>query len=207
MHRIASWKDRSVETERLNLIPVSQAHIQDIFHHFAPEIARYMVPLAAAGIDETAAVVQRFIAQRECGANYVYAVTGTLHGAFMGIVSLDHIPDPIPELGIWIAAPYHGNHFGREAIGGILHLARSMGIKRLCYPVDRRNTPSKKIPLYYGGKLVSGPKEIITARGKILEEERMKFCYNCYFFPITRPAPFIAKSGSSYHTWEEPLLY
>ncbi len=44
MHRIASWKDRSVETERLNLIPVSQAHIQDIFHHFTPEIVRYMVP-------------------------------------------------------------------------------------------------------------------------------------------------------------------
>ena len=37
--------------------------------------------------------------------------------------------------------------------------------------VDRRNIASKKIPLFYGGKLIVDYKEIKTSDGRILEEE------------------------------------
>jgi hypothetical protein len=47
-----------------------------------------------------------------------------------------------------------------------------MGMKKLSYPVDSRNVPSKKIPLFFGGTKVYGPKETRTPDGKVLIEER-----------------------------------
>ena len=44
-------------------------------------------------------------------------------------------------------------------------------IKKLYYPVDRRNISSKKIPLFYGGKLIVDYKEVKTLDDRILEEE------------------------------------
>ena len=56
-------------------------------------------------------------------------------------------------------------------MGGLIQYAGSLGIKKLYYPVDRRNVPSKKIPLYYGGIPVESLKYVETPDGRVLEEE------------------------------------
>ena len=90
---------------------------------------------------------------------------------FIGLVGLHNLKNEVPELGIWTKLESHGNHYGREAIGGLIDYAHVLKIKKLYYPVDRRNISSKKIPLFYGGKLIVDYKEVKTLDGRILEEE------------------------------------
>jgi len=129
-----------------------------------------MFPSPAKDISETRSVVASFVEKRKNNTDYVYAITLTANDEFIGMVGLHDLNNDIPELGIWTKLESHGNHYGREAIGGIIGLARDLGIKRLLYPVDRRNTASKKIPLFYNGKLVEN-KDVETPDGRILEEE------------------------------------
>lgn len=76
-----------------------------------------------------------------------------------------------PELGIWTKISSHGNHYGKEAIGGLIEFAKNQGYLKLIYPVDKRNISSKKIPIYYGGKLIENNKIETTPDGRTLDEE------------------------------------
>lgn len=160
------------ETPRLVLVPVSQEHTPAIYRYFTAGVVRYMVPNPAKDISETRAVVQEFIAQRESRTDYVWAITLKETREFIGLVGLHNLKEAVPELGIWTKEEAHGNHYGREAVGGVLEFAGRLGLKVLCYPVDRRNIASKKIPFFYGGRLVSPVRQVPVAGGRILEEER-----------------------------------
>ncbi len=161
----------NIETNRLLLSPVYEEHTKYIFKYFNEKVITYMFPGIPKDISETREIVQKFIEQRKNNTDYVYAITLKTSQEFIGLVGLHHLRDKIPELGIWSKIEAHGNHYGREAIGGILKYAEHLGIKKLCYPVDRRNIPSKKIALFYGGKLVTAYKEVKTPDNRILEEE------------------------------------
>lgn len=161
----------TIETERLRLIPVSEEHTAFIFSHFTHEVTRYMMPEASKSMEDTRQVVRRFIMGWQNHTDYVWMIIWKESGECLGLTGLHHAADPVPELGIWIKTAAHGHHYGREAIGGVMAHARSRGNHKLRYPVDRRNTASKKIPLFYGGRLVSGIREMKTADGRILEEE------------------------------------
>lgn len=161
-----------LETARLVLTPVTEEHIDPICAHFTKEVVTYMVPGPAKERGDMEAVVRRFMEQRRAGTDFVYAITLKGSSEFIGVASLHHVPAPVPELGIWTKMEAHGHHYGREAIGAMLRLAASMGIGRLCYPVDRRNVPSRKIPLYYGGRRTDAFRLVRTPDGRTLEEER-----------------------------------
>lgn len=160
-----------ISTDRLLLTPVSEDHTEHIFRSFTERVITYMIPGTAKDRSETRDVVRGFIEQRNNKTDYVYAITLKTSGEFIGLAGLHHVNDDIPELGIWTKVESHGNHYGREAIGGIIDYADQLGIKRVRYPVDRRNIPSKKIPLFYGGKLIVDYLEVHTSDGRILEEE------------------------------------
>ena len=130
-----------------------------------------MFPSPAKNIDETQNVVHMFIEQHKNKTDYVYAITLKSTDEFIGLVGLHNLKNEVPELGIWTKLESHGNHYGREAIGGLIDYARVLKIKKLYYPVDRRNISSKKIPLFYGGKLIVDYKEVKTLDDRILEEE------------------------------------
>lgn len=161
----------NIETSRLVLVHVSEEYVENIFKHFNEQIITYMFPTVAKDMSETREVVQRFIEQRKNNTDYVFAITLKTNDEFIGLVGLHDLKNEIPELGIWTKIEAHGNHYGREAIGGLIEYARDLGIKKLCYPVDRRNIASKKIPLFYKGKLSSEYKEVRTPDSRILETE------------------------------------
>ena len=161
----------NIQTKRLILIPVCEEHIEFIFKHFNEKIIIYMFPSVPKDISETHKIVQKFIEERKNGTDYVYAITLKTNQDFIGLAGLHHLKNNVPELGIWIKTESHGHHYGREAIGGIIKHACSIGIEKLCYPVDRRNIPSKKIPLFFGGKLIVPCKKVKTPDNRILEEE------------------------------------
>ena len=160
----------NIETERLLLKPLSEEYAESIFRHFTEQVTKYMFPTPAKNIDETRGAINEFIEQRKNETDHVFVILSKTNKEFIGMAGLHNLNDKIPELGIWTKIESHGNHYGREVIGGIIEHARELNIKTLLYPVDRRNTASKKIPLYYNGKLV-GNKEVKTPDGRILEEE------------------------------------
>lgn len=161
----------TVDTARLRLIPVTQEHTASIFMYFTDEVTRYMVPEASKTMEETREIVQRFMTGWETRTDYVWAITLKEPEEFLGLAGLHNLNDPVPELGIWTKTEAHGRHYGREAIGGVMAYARTIGIHKLRYPVDRRNTASRKIPLFYGGRLAAAAREIKTANGRTLQVE------------------------------------
>ena len=152
---------------RLTLVTVGKEHIGDIFANFTDEVTTYMFPCPAKEISETESVVENFIKQRNDGTDFVYVITLSETGEFLGTCGLHKLKDKIPELGIWTKISAHGKHYGREAIGGLIDKASNMDIEKLFYPVDKRNIASKKIPLYFGGAL-TGEKEVATPDKRIL---------------------------------------
>lgn len=161
----------SIETSRLGLIPVSQDYTREIYDNFNEDIILYMAPSVSKDITETKKVVEMFIQQRKDHTDHVYAITLKSSGEFLGLIGLHNLKSDLPEIGIWTKLSSHGNHYGREAVGGILDHARRLGIQKVVYPVDRRNMASKKIPLYYGGKVINSLKIVVTKDGRTLEEE------------------------------------
>ena len=161
---------QDIKTERLILVPVDERFIDDVFENFNESVNIYMYPAVAKNIDETKAVIDGFIEMREKKSDYVYAITLKSTGEFIGLAGLHNLKNEAPELGIWTKKQAHGNHFGREAIGALLKLAKEMGYKSAIYPVDRRNIASKKIPIFYGGILIEGCEEVSTPDGRILEK-------------------------------------
>lgn len=160
-----------MESERLILDPVSEGDVENIYTYFTRDVTTYMYPNVASNIRETGEVVQGFMEKRRNNTDYVYSIRLKRTGEFIGLVGLHDLHHDIPELGIWTKMDSHGNHYGREAIGAVIHYARGRGIKKLYYPVDRRNIASKKIPLFYGGLLVDAVKNITTPDGRTLEIE------------------------------------
>lgn len=160
--------NKILKTERLALIPVTLEYAQDIFENFNDIVTKYMYPCPSENISQTIDVVNSFIKKREKGMEVVYAITLLENGEFLGLAGLHGLTREIPELGIWTKLSSHGNHYGREAIGGVIDFARESGIKKLCYPVDERNIPSKKIPIYYGGVVVREKETEITPDNRIL---------------------------------------
>ncbi len=161
----------TLETNRLLLIPVNESHIKDIFKSFNEKIIKYMFPPVAKNIEETTNVVKSFIKQREEGTDYTYAITLKENNEFLGLVGLHNLKNSIPTLGIWTKYEAHGNHYGREAIGTVIKYAKRLNYKKLIYNVDRRNNASKKIAIYYGGKVIVDYKKIKTLDGRILKEK------------------------------------
>lgn len=161
-----------IHTKRLYLMPVAKEHVPEIFANFNAQVTEYMIPAPASEISETYDVVCEFIKQRQAGTDYVYAIVLRDSNEFVGLVGLHYLKSDIPHLGIWTKLSAQGNHYGREAIGGVIEYAKRVGISKLCYPVDYRNIASKKIPMFYGGQLVSASEAVETAGGKVLQIEK-----------------------------------
>lgn len=159
----------TIKTNRLLLVPVQIDHIADIYKHFNKQIITYLIPSVPAHISTTETLVQNFIEQKKNKTDYVYAITLIETGEFIGLTGLHDLKNPIPTLGIWTKYESHGNHYGRETIGGMIQLAGSLGFKKSYYPVDRRNIASTKIPLFYGGQLIKKCEEKNTFDDRILE--------------------------------------
>lgn len=160
-----------IETRRLLLVPVTQKYTADIFKNFTLEVTAYMFPCPAKNNSETENIVESWMKQRADKTDFVYAITRKDTSEFLGMVGLHGLNNDTPELGIWTKISSHGNHYGREAVGGLIQYAQKQGYTKLIYPVDKKNVASKKIPLFYGGKLIVTSKLVTTPDGRTLDEE------------------------------------
>lgn len=168
---LENYVDKNIQTERLSLKPIDESVAQQIFEHFTDEVTTYMCPSAAKKLDETLAFIHAMQDNRAAKKDFVYSIHNKKTDDFIGCVGLHQLDTDVPELGIWTKISAHGNGYGREAVGGLIDLAKLLNYKKLKYPVDCRNIPSKKIPIFYGGKLVDKNVTVNTPDGRVLDEE------------------------------------
>ena len=161
----------SIVSKRLNLISISDKYSADIFREFNDGIIRYMLPRPANHIDETLAFINDSLRGMRGGWNLVLAITEKDSGAFLGCCGLHGKGQyRTPELGIWIKKSAHGHKYGQEAIQSLVDWTfKHLEVDYLIYPVDRANTPSRKIPESLGG-FIFEEKQVQTARGGVLDE-------------------------------------
>lgn len=145
-----------LDSERLRLLPVTDAYTDLIFCEFTSAVATYMYPRPAKERTETVAFVEAAKAANREGSSLNMVMTSRETGDFLGCVGLHKLADKRPEFGIWVkqSAQMHG--YGREAIHRLKRWADDhIPYEYLIYPVDSRNMASRKIPESLGAAIIS----------------------------------------------------
>ncbi len=140
-------------TERLFLKPLSEDVLVECFEYFTEDIVKYMQSAVPKSIEDTIEFINAMKKKRAKYESFVYALHSKQNNEFLGCVALHNLKKEIPELGVWIKISAHGHGYGGEAVHGLVEFAKQLGYRKLEYPVDCRNTSSKKIPLSLGGYL------------------------------------------------------
>ena len=61
-----------------------------------------------------------------------------------------------------------GRRYGSHACSALLCFAAKLGIASVRYPVDIRNTPSRRFALAFGGACSQAPQTVLTEDNRIL---------------------------------------
>ena len=158
-----------IVTERLILRPIDLVDLEPIARGFTDEITRYMYPSPARSAMDVAPFIADSIEGLSNNTNLqLVAVLKEDLARFVGCVGLHKPHTATPELGIWIDKEFHGRGLGFEAIEGLVDWAsEEIDCDYLSYPVDRANTPSRRIPEKLGGE-IEDEYDQITPDGRTL---------------------------------------
>src|SRR3989344_6958657 len=145
---------KGMETERLALMPISLNWKNDVFREFNADITKYLMGKPAQSISETEDFIAACIDELQNGEACTFVITKKTNNEFLGCTDIQNLKTNAPEIGIWIKKSAHGNKFGFEALTALKQWADIfLDYEHLVYPVDRDNTPSKKIAESLGGKV------------------------------------------------------
>ena len=160
-----------IEGERVRLVSIAERFAEDIFTEFSSDITTYMFPKPAASIGETKAFIRSSLAAFGEGNNLQLVILDKTTGEFLGCCGL-HGRDDIknPEIGIWLKKSAHGKALGKEAVWTLVRWAQDhIDLESFIYPVDKRNQPSRSIPISLGGQIVEEKVDKGMA-GNVLDE-------------------------------------
>ncbi len=160
-----------IDCNRLQLATLTAAFTTEIYQEFTAEITRYMLPAPPRQLSDTEDFVREALERQASGTDFHWAIIDRREQEFLGLCGL-HLRDqfPEPELGIWLKKSAHGKGYGLEAITGVKTWAEArLAFAHLVYPVDRQNTPSRKIAETLGGKIVLEQK-VMSMAGLELDE-------------------------------------
>lgn len=128
-----------------------------------------MHPKPPEKIEDTLEFIHTVRTDMECGKCLNMVILDAGSSEFYGCASLHNADTRTPEFGLWVKKYAHGNGYGREAIRGLIAWAdENLVYDWLVYPVDRRNTPSRKIPENLGG-IIAGTYETRSSDGAWLD--------------------------------------
>ena len=146
----------TIESSRTKLLIISNEFENDIFREFTEEVTTYMIPSPPESIEGTRDFIAASRRGIESGYNLQFVVVSKTTGEFLGNCGL-HGENKVktPELGIWLKKDAHGKGYGREAVRTLVDWSKkNINLDYFIYPVDRRNTPSRKIPESLGGEVI-----------------------------------------------------
>lgn len=112
---------------------------------------------SAPTLEETAALLAGWIAQRDAGENFIYAVFDRVGGDLVGGIGLYARvgPDAL-EIGYWIRRSATGRGLATEATRALTGIGLGVpGVRRLEIHTDPRNLSSRRVPEKLGYRLTS----------------------------------------------------
>ena len=179
--RSLDFRSVVINTERVRLQAISRKFTDEIYQNFTPETTEYMMPAPPTERANTAAFVESALLGLDRRDDLHLVICLHDGGEFLGVCVLRAGGQPDePELGIWLKKAAHGHGYGLEAITALKKWAEThLEYERLLFPVDRRNTPSRRIPEELGGKIIA-EKKITSMSGTELD---------VVIFGIDRQAP------------------
>jgi RimJ/RimL family protein N-acetyltransferase len=165
-----------LKTDRLHLVPLQEYFIDDIFSELTKEIVLYMSFALPKERRETETRVKRAITNMK-NKDEIVLIGTDLAGKFIGSFGFHNIKTSTPKLGVWIKKSAHGKGLGREGLLSLIEWGqKNIDFEYILYPVDKDNTPSRKIAEIAGGVVEKDEKgsevlhKIITPDGRILNE-------------------------------------
>lgn len=157
-------------TDRLKLVSLSEEYAKDIFQNFTEEITTYMHPAAPKTIDDVLAYVHEQFLEMQKGEQFPVIILNKETGEFLGGGGAHQLHSMTPALGIWIKQSAHGHGYGREAVTALKKwLDEHVTYTYIKYPVDRKNTQSRKIAESLGG-VVEDEYKKTNMSGNVLDE-------------------------------------
>jgi len=143
-----------IETPRLRLLPADLKYAEAIFRNFTSRITKYMHPKPAERREETMQFLESSLEDMSEGRNLQLIIVDKAD-EFVGCVGLHNLDTPRPELGIWIQEKMFGKGYGFEAVRAVANWAVKKGRWKVAqYPVDQRNSASRRIPERLNGRVV-----------------------------------------------------
>ena len=143
----------TIETKNLRLKSITPDYAEDIFKEFSADITTFMLPKPANKIEETQDFIEKSIAENQAGRNFQIVILDKKNN-FLGCGGLHHPDTKTPELGVWIKKSAHGHGYGKEAMVALKNWAdENLDYEYILYPVDEKNSPSRKIPESLGGQI------------------------------------------------------
>jgi RimJ/RimL family protein N-acetyltransferase len=142
-------------SERLLLLPTSMKYKEDIFREFTEEITTYMCPRSPQDISDTELFITRSLENLRKGNELILVILKKNSQEFLGCTGIHRINSKYPEIGIWLKKSAHRNGYGLEAVSILKTWADdNLDYEYLIYPVDKANTPSRRIPQKLGGEMI-----------------------------------------------------
>lgn len=156
--------------EKIKLIPLNAKYREELYKYMDEEVTTFMYPIPAKNISETDEFLNRVTKKIEDNLDYTFIVLKKDTEEFLGCGGVHLLDKDIPEFGIWIKKEAHGNHYGFDAIHTSYQYFKPF-YSMFCYPVDKDNIASKKIPLKLGGYLEKSYDEYNFDQSKLLHIE------------------------------------
>lgn len=147
--------EMSLETERLLLLPVENKYSQEIFTSFDNQVTKFMLVKTPAAKEDTDFFIDQSREKMKQNEAIVLMVLKKKPKGFIGCISLHHLKEKAPAMGIWIKASEQNKGYGMEAARSLIKYAReNLEFDHIVYQVALENSPSKRLINGLGGKLV-----------------------------------------------------
>lgn len=160
----------SLESDRLQLEPLSLLYRDEIFREFTPEIAAYMHPKPPDSLQDVERFIKTAMHQQQQGTDLTLVILHKADREFLGVCALHRIDSETPEFGIWLKAAAHGCGYGREAIHRLKAWADDwLTYEALIYPVAKANHASRNIAKSLNGRVVREFQQM-NLSGTLLDE-------------------------------------
>jgi ribosomal-protein-alanine N-acetyltransferase len=152
---LISLIDVRLVTERLLLLPIDLKHSQEIFTSFDNQVTRFMLVKPPAAKEGTEHYINQSREKMKQNEALVLMMLNKKLREFIGCISLHHLKEKTPAMGIWIRTAEQNKGYGMEAARSLIKYARgNLEFDHILYQVALENSASRRLVNGLGGKLV-----------------------------------------------------
>jgi len=163
--------DTVFESERLKFEPISFDYLEEIFHCFTDNIAKYinLNVVLPTKIFETAEFIHTYKKKWEEGSTFDFVATKKDTKEFVGLCGVHDfdLANKKTYLGLWVKENLQKKGFGTEMMQRLMVFCqKKFDLQKFGYKAEENNASSRKLAEKLGGKLVKTYPEKDEKTGK-----------------------------------------